>query len=106
MNTKTFHSYIAPCGKRIYEKYGHLIESLLPRRIYTTGLELPEGVSDDDGHVYHHGLMVMAPEDITPELSALFPEMPLERWSHSEQVAPPLPSVPMDPPRHPFAVRI
>lgn len=105
MDTETFHSYVAFCRKPIYEKYGLLNESLLMRRIYTMGLEYPEGVRGEDQHVYHHGVVVMAPEDITPELSALFPEIPLDRWHHDERKRE-APTMPIEPPSHPFAIRI
>lgn len=105
MSKETYHSYVAFCEKCIYEKYGHLLETLLPRQIFTMGLENPDGVHGDDGHVYHHGLIVMAPDDITPEMGALFPEIPTERWHHDERQRDE-PIGPIEPPRHPFAIRI
>lgn len=105
MNEETYHSYIAFCGRHLYKKYGQLIDALLLRRIYTMGLEYPEGVRGNNGHVYHHGVIVMAPEDITPELSALFPEILPDRWHHDERKRE-APTGPIAPPNHPFAIRI
>lgn len=104
MSQETVHTYVAFCGKHIYEKYGILSEKLLPRRIYTMGLEYPEGVQGN-GHVYRHGVVVMSPEDITPELVSLFPELPPDRWHHDERERTE-PTGQVESPRHPFAVRI
>lgn len=105
MSKETYHCYVAFCGKHLYEKYGHLIESLLLRHIFVVGLEEPDGVRGDDDHVYHHGLIVMSSADISPELAALFPEIAHDRWHHDERTKEAL-SGPIAPTLHPFAIRI
>lgn len=105
MSKETYHCYVAFCEQHLYEKYGQVNGSLSLRRIFTVGLEEPDGVRGDDDHVYHHGLIVMSSGDITPELPALFPEIEPARWHHDERTKEAL-GGPIALPLHPFAIRI
>jgi hypothetical protein len=89
---ETFHSYSVAVSKRVFDRYAYLeygtLEhpELLERYIHTIGFELPGGFHGDDGKVYHHIFVVLSRDDITDELTTLFPKV-TGNWTHKIEKA-------------------
>ncbi len=80
---KIIHEYVAPVTKALYEEYGQIETSLLLQGIQSLGVYFENGFRGDDGKVYHHMLLVMAPYPLE-NLTELFPGVKTQ-WTHKEQ---------------------
>ena|SRR5579864_2325548 len=79
---KTFHEYVTPCSKALYDEYGQIEGTLLMQGIQSLGVHFKDGFRGNDGKIYHHMLLVMSPHPIE-NLTELFPGVTTP-WTHKE----------------------